>query len=246
MMYAFGERYILPISHDEVVHGKKSLLDRMPGDYWQKFAGTRLFLAYMMTHPGKKLLFMGCEIGQFREWDFAGAVEWFLLDYEAHAKLQLYAAELNHIYLSSHELWEQDTSWKGFEWIDADNKDQSIITFLRRAGNGDELLIVLNFTPEAYEDFRIGVPAAAVYSELISSDSERYGGSGVHNDGEIKTSDTPWNGRDYSVTLRIPPLGGLILKRKKLLPVSKRKTEKNARKNSKISADGHTAGECEL
>ena len=217
MMYAFGERYILPISHDEVVHGKKSLLDRMPGDYWRKFAGTRAFMAYMMTHPGKKLMFMGCEIGQFREWDYAGQIEWFLLDYESHAKFQLYCAELNALYLASHELWERDTSWEGFEWIDADNRDQSILTFLRRAADGDELLVVLNFTPETYEDYRIGVPERGVYRELMSSDDERYGGSGVRNDGDVTAEAVAWNGRAASVRLRIPPLGALILRRIELL-----------------------------
>ena len=216
MMYAFGERYVLPISHDEVVHGKKSLLDRMPGDYWQKFAGTRVFLAYMMTHPGKKLLFMGCEIGQFREWDFAGQIEWFLLDYDSHARLQLYVAELNHLYLASPELWERDTSWEGFDWIDADNKDQSILTFRRIAADGSELLVVLNFTPATYEDYRIGVPKCGRYRELISSDNEKYGGSGVMNTGDIEAEPVAWNGRAASVSLRVPPLGALILRREEV------------------------------
>ena len=228
---------------DVLLHCKKSLLDRMPGDYWQKFAGTRVFLAYMMTHPGKKLLFMGCEIGQFREWDYAGQTEWFLLDYDSHAKLQLFAAELNHLYLASHELWERDMSWEGFEWIDADNRDQSLLTFLRRAANGDELLVLLNFTPNAYEDYRVGVPASAVYRELISSDDVRYGGSGVHNEGEIAAEDTPWNGREYSVTLRVPPLGALILRRERLLPAKKK--EKNTQYGNKIPPARHTGGENE-
>lgn len=228
MMYAFGERYVLPISHDEVVHGKKSLLDRMPGDYWQKFAGTRAFFAYMMTHPGKKLIFMGCEIGQFREWDHASSVEWFLLDYEAHAKLQLYVAELDHLYLASPELWELDTSWDGFEWIDADNADQSIISFRRMSSDGGELVVIINFTPQAYEGYRVGVPAPAEYRELISSDSERYGGSGVCNTGTLRTEDTPSHGRDASLVLRIPPLGAVILKREKLLPRKRRTAAKAA------------------
>lgn len=235
MMYAFGERYVLPISHDEVVHGKKSLLDRMPGDYWQKFAGTRAFFAYMMTHPGKKLIFMGCEIGQFREWDYASSVEWFLLDYEAHAKLQLYVAELNHIYLSSPELWEVDTSWDGFEWIDADNADQSIISFRRISASGGEILVIINFTPQAYEGYRVGVPARAEYEELISSDSEKYGGSGVCNLGILRTEDVSSHGRDASVLLRIPPLGAVMLKRRKLLPRKRRagmKTKSIEKKNA--------------
>ncbi len=240
MMYAFGERYILPISHDEVVHGKKSLLDRMPGDYWRKFAGTRAFLAYMMTHPGKKLLFMGCEIGQFREWDYAGQIEWFLLDYDMHAKLQLYTAELNHLYLASHELWDEDTSWGGFEWIDADNKDQSIISFRRMAKNGDELLVVLNFTPNAYEDYRVGVPGASIYRELISSDDERYGGSGVKNIGEIASEAVPAHGKAHSVRLRIPPLGALILARR--IPPTEKKTDKSS-KGKRSSAKTEVKGE---
>lgn len=233
MMYAFGERYVLPISHDEVVHGKKSLLDRMPGDYWQKFAGTRAFFAYMMTHPGKKLIFMGCEIGQFREWDHASSIEWFLLDYEAHAKLQLYVAELDHLYLASPELWELDTSWDGFEWIDADNADQSIISFRRMSSDGGELVVIINFTPQAYEGYRVGVPAPAEYCELISSDSERYGGSGVCNTGVLRTEDIPSHGSDASLVLRIPPLGAIILKREKLLPPKCRPAAKAAAPTNK-------------
>ena len=162
LTYAFGEKYVLPISHDEVVHGKKSFLDRMFGDYWQKFASARAFYGYLMTHPGKKLFFMGSEIGQFREWDYEGQIEWFLLDYAAHAKFQHYVSELNHLYLKTPALWQRDDSWDGFRWIDADNRDQSIISYRRIDGKGKELFILINFTPVAREDFLLGVPDAGV------------------------------------------------------------------------------------
>ena len=147
LTYAFSEKYVLPISHDEVVHGKLSFLDRMPGSYEDKFAGTRVFAAYMMTHPGKKLMFMGGEIGQFREWDYKGEIEWFLLDYDMHAKLQLYFSDLNHFYLKNPSLWKLDSDWRGFEWINADDADNSILSFRRMDGEGEELVVLLNMTP---------------------------------------------------------------------------------------------------
>ena len=212
LTYSFGEKYILPISHDEVVHGKKSFLDRMTGDYWQKFASTRAFMGYMMTHPGKKLMFMGGEIGQFREWDYEGQIEWFLLNYESHAKLQRFSAELNHLYLKTPALWQIDGSWDGFRWIDADNREQSIISYRRIDNDGKEVIVLINFTPVVYEDYRLGVPEAGIYRELLNSDDERYGGSGVINEGNIKSESKPWNGLDNSIRLRVPPLGVTILR----------------------------------
>ena len=218
LTYAFGEKYILPISHDEVVHGKKSFLDKMPGDYWQKFAGARAFMAYMMTHPGKKLTFMGTEIGQFREWDFAGQIEWFLLDYESHAKLQLYASELNNFYLENSPLWQDDISWDGFKWIDANNRNHSIFSYRRIDKKGRELIVMINFTPVARENYLLGVPCPGVYEEVFNSDSEKFGGSGVVNEGDIRSTGIPWNYLSDSVRLRVPPLGALILKRKRRAP----------------------------
>ena len=222
MTFAFSEKYILPISHDEVVHGKRSFLDKMPGDYWQKFAQARLFAAYMMTHPGKKLTFMGEEIGQFREWDYKGEIEWFLLDYPSHAQTQLYFAELNELYLKTPELWQIDTSWDGFEWIDPNNRDHSLISFKRKDKRGKEIVVVLNFTPVRREDYLIGVSDGGVYEEIFNSDAERYGGSGAINSGAIKTTGVAWNGNPDSVRICVPPLGAAVFKMKRRSPKNKK------------------------
>ncbi len=226
LTYAFGEKYVLPISHDEVVHGKKSFLDKMSGDYWQKFASARVFLGYMMTHPGKKLFFMGSEIGQFREWDFASSVEWFLLDYEAHAKFQYFVAELNHFYLKQPPLWQKDDSWDGFRWIDADNRDQSILSYRRIDGEGKELIILLNFTPVRREEFLIGIPKSGIYEEIFNSDRPEFGGSGAENRGNLCSTGKEWNGCPDSLRITVPPLAMAVFQ-------WKRKTEK-AGKTEKI------------
>jgi len=214
MMYAFNERYVLPISHDEVVHGKKSFLDKMPGDYWRKFAGARVFEAYRMTSPGKKLTFMGNEIGQFREWAYADDIEWFLLDYEAHAKHQLYMADLNNLYLKYPELWQVDDGWDGFKWIDVNNDGRSVISYRRIAENGHELIVSLNFTPATYEDNFLRVPKAGVYQEIFNSDDERYGGSGVTNKGASFESFVIPESEGYTegIRMRLPPLGASIIR----------------------------------
>lgn len=239
MTYAFSEKYVLPISHDEVVHGKKSFLDKMPGDYWQKFAGARVLGAYQMTHPGKKLTFMGSEIGQFREWDYKGQIEWFLLEHEAHAKLQRYFAELNQLYLKTPALWQCDGSWDGFRWIDPDNRDESVLSYRRIDRDGKEVIVLLNFTPVAREDFRIGVPVHGVYREVFNSDDTRFGGSGVTNPDEMTSSLTPMNGLEQSLSLRLPPLGAVFLVRKKKLPVrhASAKTVSSKQKPPRSAAD---------
>lgn len=214
MTYAFDEKYILPISHDEVVHGKRSYLDKMPGDYWQKFAGARAFMGYMMTLPGKKLSFMGAEIGQFREWDYNGTTEWFLLDYETHAKFQRYVAELNHFYLSQPALWQIDDSWEGFEWIEPDDAAQSIISYRRRARNGEELLIIINFTTSAYNGFLLGTDKDGEYEEIFNSDDVRFGGSGMINAFVYKTTDKPIGRCKNSIEIKVPPLGIAIFRAK--------------------------------
>jgi len=212
--YAFSENYVLPFSHDEVVHGKKSLLNKMPGDYWQKFANLRLLLAYMIAHPGKKLLFMGCELGMFSEWKDLEQVDWHLLDYPMHAATHGYVRELNAFYKEHPALWELDRSMEGFEWISPHDRDQSVVSFLRRGKDPEEELIcVCNFTPVVRHGYRIGVPESGTYRELFNTDDEAFGGSGVTAGGRIRAEPEPWHGREYSLSLTLPPLGAVVLKR---------------------------------
>ncbi len=208
--YAFGERYILPISHDETVHGKRSLLDRSCGEYEQKFAGTRAFLTYLMTHPGKKLTFMGCEIGQFREWDHTGAVEWFLLQYDMHASLQLFTSELNHFYLEQPALWQSDTDPCGFAWIDADDAERSLYSYRRRDADGNELIVLLNFTPVERRDYALPVPFEGVWEECFNSDDERFGGTGCLNVGQLPTEPYCFGEYRHAIRVNVPPLSGTI------------------------------------
>ena len=223
LTYAFGERYLLPISHDEVVHGKKSFLDRNPGGYEMKFAGARAHYAYMMTHPGKKLFFMGSEIGQFREWDYENELEWFLLDYPMHAAFQHYVAAVNALYLATPALYEQDGGWEGFSWIDADNCDQSVISYRRIDKRGRETVVVINFTPVVREDFRVGVPFHGAWEEVLSSDDIAYGGSGICNKGSLVTEKFPMHGHAQSLKLTLPSMGAVILQCRHKYPARKRK-----------------------
>lgn len=217
LYYAFSEDFILPFSHDEVVHGKKSLVEKMPGDYWRKFAGIRLLSLYQMTHPGKKLSFMGNEFGQFIEWKYYEGLEWFLLDYDSHKNHKNFIKELNNIYLKESCLWSNDFDWNGFQWIDVNNYEQSIIIFLRKETEEDYLLILLNFLPNYYESYRIGVPEKESYIEIFNSDEKSYGGSGKINKGIIEAEEISFHGQQYSIEISIPPLGGLIIKKQKTL-----------------------------
>lgn len=218
LLYAFSENFILPFSHDEVVHGKKSLLNKMPGTYEEKFAQLRLLLGYMFAHPGKKLLFMGFEFGQFSEWKDKEQLDWHLLDYEMHRKLNDYVKQLVKVYKRSKPLFELDHLHEGFEWIDVNNYEQSIFSFVRRAENGDILVIVCNFTPIAYSDYRIGVPKEGTYREILNSDADIYGGSGWVNKGTLKSEKILYHGKPYSLTIKVPPFGISILR-----PVKRRK-----------------------
>lgn len=212
-MYAFSENFVLPLSHDEVVHGKKSLLDKMPGDYWQKFANLRAFYAYWMAHPGKKLLFMGGEFGQFIEWKYDNSLDWHLIDYPMHRMLQNYVRDLNKFYQAERPFWQIDFDWQGFEWIDCNDYNQSVISFIRKGRETGEFIIaVCNFTPVVRERYRIGVPAPGTYQEVFNSDRQQYGGSGVVNILPLNTQDIEWHGRSVSLELTLPPLSTIYLK----------------------------------
>ena len=214
MAYGFSERFILPLSHDEVVHGKLSLMGRMPGDYWRKFAGLRLLALYQITHPGGKLSFMSTEYGPFIEWREYESLEWFLLDYPTHQMHQNYVKQLNRLYQNTPALWQDDHSWEGFHWLDADDSAQSILLF-RRTGREKTkaVTVLLNFQPEVYSDFRIGVPYPGQYQELLSSDATAFGGSGKGNPDILKAEPVPCHGEKWSVRVTVPPIGGILLQK---------------------------------
>ncbi|PUU92969.1 MULTISPECIES: 1,4-alpha-glucan branching protein GlgB [Halanaerobium] len=214
-MYSQSENYVLPMSHDEVVHGKKSLLDKMPGDYWQKFANLRLLFTYMYAHPGKKLLFMGGEFGQFIEWNYKQDLDWLLLDYEKHQLTQDFMQELNQVYRKEKALWELDHEHAGFRWIEADDYEQSVISFIRNSENeAQQLVIILNFTPVPRDKYRIGVPGPGEYELLLNSDQKVFGGSDYETAARVKTEEIPYHGFDHSISINLPPLAGIYLKYK--------------------------------
>ncbi|RHM53566.1 1,4-alpha-glucan branching protein GlgB [Mitsuokella sp. AF33-22] len=215
-MYAFSENFVLPLSHDEVVHGKCSLISKMPGDYWQKFAGLRTFFAYWIAHPGKKLLFMGGEFGQFIEWNYDDSLDWHLpQQYPMHKKMLEYSRALNKFYCDHKALWEVDFDWNGFQWIDCNDSENSIVSFIRKADDpSDYIVAICNFTPEVRHGYRVGMPEKGAYLEVFNSDDEAFGGSGVKNEGEILTEDVKWHDRDQSVVLTIPPMATIYLRHK--------------------------------
>ncbi|MDO5023089.1 MAG: 1,4-alpha-glucan branching enzyme, partial [Eubacteriales bacterium] len=206
LFYAFSENYVLPFSHDEVVHGKKSMLDKQPGDLWRKFAGLRTLMGYQMAHPGKKLLFMGGEFGQFIEWDEKRPLDWFLLVYERHPELHRCIKHLNHFYRRHRMLWEVEDSWDGFEWLVADDSNNSITIFMRMDKNDKTLICISNFTPQYIEEYRFGVPNQGTIREVFNTDLSEYGGSDKQNHGVIEVEKMPWNGKKYSVKICVPPL----------------------------------------
>ncbi len=212
LLYAFHENFILPLSHDEVVHGKASLLSKMPGDDWQKFANLRLLLGYMYGEPGKKMLFMGNELGQWKEWDHDQSLEWHLLQYEMHQKTKDYVRELNRLYHLEPAMHEIDFSYEGFEWIDFRDADSSVVSFIRRDKKNKMLIFVFNFTPVPKMEYRIGVPVEGFYREILNSDSSSFGGSNIGLEGGIHSDRIEYHGRPFSINLTIPPLGMLILK----------------------------------
>jgi 1,4-alpha-glucan branching enzyme len=213
MLYAFHENFVLPLSHDEVVHGKGSLLGKMPGDQWQKFANLRLLFAYMYAQPAKKLLFMGGEIGQWAEWAHDDSIEWHLLQFDTHRKLQRWVADINRAYRDEPALHEMDCDPSGFEWIDGSDSQQSVLSFIRKSRNAKEIIaVVCNFTPMPRENYRVGVPRSGYWREILNSDSQIYGGENFGNGGGLDADERPQHGREYSLNLVVPPLGAVFLK----------------------------------
>ncbi len=211
LVYAFNENFVLPLSHDEVVHGKRSLIGRMPGDNWQQFANLRAYLASMFAHPGKKLLFMGSEIAQWSEWNHDQSLDWHLLENAPHKGMQTLVRELNSLYTSTPALYEIDFSGDGFEWIDWDDRDNSVLSWVRRDLRGEYVVVIINFTPVTREHFRVGVPEKRRYQEALNTDDTRFGGSGVTN-GTLAADDDGAHGRPHAITMRLPPLATVILK----------------------------------
>jgi 1,4-alpha-glucan branching enzyme len=227
MVYAYSEKFILVLSHDEVVHGKGSMVNKMPGDTWQKLANLRSAYGFMMGHPGKKLLFMGGEFAQFEEWSEAKSLNWFLInEYDHHRQMQQFVRDLNHLYLNERALWQNDFSGGGFEWVNCDDSERSIISFFRtgerkRRSKADQekkgsvweyLIFICNFTATPYMDYRVGVPVPGNYTEILNSDRHEYGGSGIYNPGILKAEQHLCDHREYSVPLQLPPLGLVVLK----------------------------------
>jgi 1,4-alpha-glucan branching enzyme len=213
LIYAFTENFALPLSHDEVVHGKGSLISQMSGDLWQKFANLRLLYSYMWTHPGKKLLFMGSEFAQWHEWDYDSEIQWDLLGWDTHNGIKRMLADLNHLVIREPALHQVDFRAEGFEWIDCMNRDDSVIVFLRKGEDPDDFVLVAsNFTPVVREGYRIGVPQAGYYSEIFNSDSSYYAGGNVGNASGVTATTLPHHGRPASLQLNLPPLATVVLK----------------------------------
>ena len=215
LLYAFSEQFILPFSHDEVVHLKKSMLDKMPGDGWQKFANLRLLYGYMWMHPGKKLLFMGCEFGQGHEWTEEYSLDWHLVQAGSpHEQISDWVRDLNHFYTANSALYVDDKSWGGFEWLEVHDSANSVLAFVRRGGDDGDVVVVCNFTPVVRQGYRLGVPQSGTYIEVLNSDQSMYGGSNVVNDGDFVTDDSSWRGQPSSIQITLPPLGVAVLKTK--------------------------------
>jgi len=212
LLYAFHENFILVLSHDEVVYGKRSLLSKMPGDVWQKFANLRMFLAWMYGHPGKKLLFMGGEFGQWNEWNHDTSLDWYLAELPRHDGLRRLVQHLNYVYKSEPALWQLDDTYEGFDWIDFHDADNSVVSFLRKSPNGDIVAFVVNATPLVRYEYRLGVPETGFWREIINTDAETYGGSNVGNYGGVRNEDVPWMGRQYSILIHLPPLATVAFK----------------------------------
>lgn len=233
--YAFSENFILPISHDEVVHGKSSLLNKMPGEYEMKFDGMRLFLAYMIAHPGKKLLFMGSEFGQFIEWNYKQGLDWLLLDYDKHRQLQGFTRELNNFYSEHSELWEIDYSWEGFQWISSEDNCNSVIAFRRINSKGEEIIAVFNWTPNNFSSYKIGVPEKGTYKVLLDTSLAKYGGDKSRKDNAYKTKAQPIHGYEQNIDLKLHGLSALFLQKVKASAKSVKKAKTLDKPTKKVT-----------
>ena len=229
LMYAFSENFVLPMSHDEVVHMKGSVVNKMPGDYENQLRSLRGFYAYLLGHPGKKLMFMGAEIGQWHEWDDANQLDWYLLDdNEINRQTKAFFKAANEFYARQPALWEIDFNWEGFEWLVADDNQNNVVVFLRKDKSGNELLCAVNFSPNAYANYRVGVPARKRYVPVFNTDDVRFGGSGFGNEKAVPVEKIPSHNREQSVSIRIPPFGGVFFKSWGKLPEQKAAKETDA------------------
>ena len=234
--YAFSENFVLPISHDEVVHGKGSLINKMPGDYEAKFANLRTFYGYMLAHPGKKLLFMGQEFGQFTEWNETKPLDWMLLDYDKHTELQNYVKTLNTFYKNTPAFWQIDYSWEGFQWIVPDDSQQSVVAFLRKDAAGKQVLVVCNFNPVLREGYTLGAPVSGTYKEILNSDDAEFGGSGAVHNKAVRTKKKPLHGFEQSITITLPPMSTLYFEVPAKRSPRKKAEDKAAEKAEKTTA----------
>ena len=213
LIYAFNENFVLPLSHDEVVHGKGSLINKMPGDEWQRFANLRAYYGFMYAHPGKQLLFMGGEFAQSREWNHDTSLDWHVLEGSMHRGVQTLIKDLNSLYRATPALYEVDFEPAGFEWIEGGDRENSVVSFLRRGRKAEDLAVfICNFTPVVRHEYRIGVPGGGRYAEVLNTDDPRYGGSGVDNAGGVAAEKVPAHRRPYSLSLTLPPLAAIVLK----------------------------------
>jgi 1,4-alpha-glucan branching enzyme len=213
LIYAFHEHFVLVLSHDEVVHGKGAMIQKMPGDVWQKFANLRMFYAWMFAHPGKKLLFMGCEFGQWIEWNHNQSLDWHLMQQPEHDGLRRLVQHLNWVYKNEPALYDQDDTYAGFEWIDFHDSDNSVVAFLRKSRTGQSIAFVINATPVVREAYRVGVNGGGWWEEVINTDAQTYGGSNIGNFGGQFAEPIPWQGQSHSLLLRLPPLAVVGFKR---------------------------------
>lgn len=235
LMYAFSENFVLPLSHDEVVHMKGSFVNKMPGDDAQKFAGVRVFYAYLLTHPGKKLTMMGSEFGQWNEWHYENGLDWYLLemdneDGERHRRLKEYVKQANQVYLEQPALWEEDFDWKGFQWLSVDDYQGNCVAFLRRDSKGNPVVVLCNFSPIHREGYRLGVPAAGRYECILNSDEERFGGTGLGNKEQISSEYIPCHDQEQSITVDLPPMSAMIFRCARKFPARKKTAEKETDK----------------